>query len=813
MAKNDFFLLLDIDNVVYEDKSYIVLVLRNLSTGKKHLMYDPNYRPYFYVIPNNQEHIKDLADEIGQIRIFKGDDEIKPYKVEIVTRKLGFEEIKCAKVYLKKPSHYMELKDIIKNLPHYGRKIEKDIPFTKSYLADKGISSGRRIFIEYEEEENKFTSYGVKKIGKIISVKEMNEYLTSKDIVLMSIDIETSQENGRNDIIMISYATNQGDKGVFYVSNMPSSLSYAFKVSSEKELIEKISKKINDIEPDIIFTYNGDDFDFDIIKSKIDNYKLPYKFGFAGKNMEKEGRRQKAYRIFGRVHFDLYRFVSSIIAYTLNAEVLSLDAVAQELIGEGKKEVRFEEISKTWEENIDKIIEYSLNDAEITLKLGEFLLPTFLSLSDITKLLLYDISRATYGNLVEHYAIRRSRKLGVLIPNKPKQSEITERYYAGEYEGAYVYEPKPGLYEDIVVLDFKSLYPSIIITHNIDPHTITFTCENNPNKVPDFDYCFLEKPQGFIPSAMKHIYDKRVITKDMLKKLDRNSKEYAFYKAEDYALKTILNSFYGYLGYPNSRWYKKECAQAATSFGRYYIRRIINEMESRGYKVIYGDTDSVFVLLGNKSIDNIMKVMNEINSALPGIIKLDFQGYYKRGIFVKRKEDRRGAKKRYALVDEKGNVLIRGFERVRRDWCKLAKDMQENILKYVLEGQINKAKEHVRRVIDQLKKGEINKEDLIIYVKLQKSLDSYESLAPHIAVAKKLKMRGKKIFSGMIIPYIITSKPGKISEKAEIYYEAKDYDVDYYINHQVLPAALRVLEPLGITKEEIMSGRVQKKLF
>ncbi len=809
----DIFVILDIDIAHNNNLSYIVLVMKRLRDKKRMLFYDPNYRQYFYVIPNEQNNIYKLKQEIEHINVAKGDENIKVLDTEIVERTYGLEKIKCVKVYLRKPSHYLELKDKIKELPSYGKKIEKDIPMTKNYLADKGISSGRKVRVKYIVEKNPFKEFKISEIGKIIEIKEENEPVRSDDLIMMAFDIETVQDNGKENIIMFSYSTNTNKQGVIHLGSSVS-LQNTISVYSEKELIEKLSQIISEIDPDIIFTYNGDEFDFELLKRKIDMYSLSYSFGFGGKGIEGSGRRSKSYRIFGRVHFDLYKFVSRILAPTLNVEVLSLDAVASEIIGEGKKDMSFERISDLWKENdLREVIEYCLNDSKITLKLGEYLFPTFTSLSDITKLLLYDISRATYGTLVESYGIRRGKKTHVLIPNKPKQEEVAERYYLGEYEGAFVYEPKPGLYEDIVVMDFKSLYPSIIITHNIDPFTLTYDCEDNPNKVPDYDYCFLTSPKGFIPSAMEHIYNKRIKVKELVKKTPKDSKEYMFYKAEDYALKTILNSFYGYLGYINSRWYRRECAQAATSFGRYYIKKIIKEAEANGFKVIYGDTDSVFLLLGNKTVEDALRFMEKINSSLPGIIKLDFQGYYKRGIFVRKKEGKIGAKKRYALIDKDDNITIRGFERVRRDWCKLAKDTQEIVLKYVLKGDINKAKSFVREVIENLKRGKVKKEDLIIYVKLQRSLETYESLAPHIAVAKRLKNKGKEVFSGMIIPYIITSRPGKISDKAEIYYLAEDYDADYYINNQVLPAALRVLESLGITKEELLSGSKQKRLF
>jgi len=216
---------------------------------------------------------------------------------------------------------------------------------------------------------------------------------------------------------------------------------------------------------------------------------------------------------------------------------------------------------------------------------------------------------------------------------------------------------------------------------------------------------------------------------------------------------------------------------------------------------------------------NLIKKAKEfekkVNKKLPGIIELEFRELYEGGIFVARKGEKRGAKKRYALIDKQGNLEIRGFETVRRDWCDLAKDIQHEVLRIILqEKNPDKAVNLVRDTVKRIKSGKATLEELTIYTQLVKPLSEYEAIGPHVKVAKKMKERGRPVGKGMIVEYIITKRSGSISDRAEPVEDVKegDYDPEYYVNHQVLPAAMRVLQALEITEQQVLSGKIQAKL-
>ena len=200
------------------------------------------------------------------------------------------------------------------------------------------------------------------------------------------------------------------------------------------------------------------------------------------------------------------------------------------------------------------------------------------------------------------------------------------------------------------------------------------------------------------------------------------------------------------------------------------------------------------------------ELLSSINQNLPSDMELELEGYYDRGFFV--------TKKRYAVIND-GVITVKGLELVRRDWAPVAKNTQENVLEAILkDASPKKAKKIVKNIIDKLNKGEVENEDLVIHTKLTKKPENYKQIAPHVIAAEKLRLHGQKVTSGSIIRYIITKGKGPISKRAEPveYIEDKEYDPEYYIQNQVLPATLRILEAIGYSEEQIMNNEKQTSL-
>ncbi len=791
----------DIDYVT--NKITTIRLYMRKDNGEDIIVYDKNFLPYLYVIPTSPSYISYLKKYISTIEYTA--------KIETTEKEVDLEKKTVLKVYTKKPSEISKLREHLKNTPNVLDIREYDIPFYKRYMFNNKLKDFFWYEFEAEQDEQEQPNLLV-----LTSQLKQLEPVKLEELNIVSFDIETIENKNEAEIIMISFYTNRGIKKV--ISTKKSSNKKTKIVKDEKELIKEFVKQINALNPDILLTYNGDLFDFEIIKKKSEQYKVPLEFGHLKNKLryKKTGRYSSA-EIKGLPHLDIFKFVSGVLRTSVKSETLSLDNIANEFLGEGKIDLNWEETLTNINdpETIATLHEYCLNDSKITLDLGINFFTNITSLSSITSLTSFDICRTSYGNMVESYALKKANESNVIVPNRPYEDTISERKKKGGVIGAYVVTPKPGLYKNVAVFDFRSLYPSIIISHNIDPFTFMNPCiPPCESPVPGYNYGFRKDKIGFIPKILKHLLKKRIKYKKIAKTLNPETYEYKNIKAKDKALKTILNAFYGYLGFVVSRWYRRECAQSVTAYGRYYINLIIKHAEEKGYTVVYGDTDSLFITSEKLTKKDINHFLKDINSKLPGVMELELENIYIKGLFVPKKEGEGGAKKRYVLMDKKGNLKIRGFEKVRRDWSKIAKELQENVMKLILENKKQEAIDYVRKTIDKIRSGEMELEKLIIYTKLSRPTSSYESIGPHVAAVKKAEARGKKIPVGSVIGYIITKGGPKdsISDKAELIEYAKNYDPEYYINHQIFPSISRILSIYGIKKEDLLNKDRQKKL-
>jgi len=815
----EILLLLDADYILLEGKPTIRLYCKNLE-GKTFLVLDQNFKPYFYVLPKKDKlyEIKKKIESLEKEKL-----EINLLEVEVVEKIWQGEKTNLIKVIIDNPRRIPEVRDSVKDWDDVEETFEYDIPFYKRYIIDKQIEPMGWIEVEGEKILNK--EYLVDEILKASSIKPIKQE-KKINFKVLAFDTEFIEENGKSKLIMLSVFSNDGTKKVITSKSWEGQPSYVESVKGEKEIIERFLEIVKNSDIDFICSYNGDNFDFPKLKERAEELKVPLKLGRDNSTVHlvRRGRISSA-KIKGRVHIDLFDFIDHILSANMKSEVLTLNEVAQELLGIGKKEMEYKEMVKIWskKEQMERLVEYNLHDSFLTFKLSELILPQIFALCRLTGLPAFDVCRNTYSQLVEAFYTRRAFSDNVLIPNRPKTEEIEKRKMAPVYKGAIVIEPKKGIHSDILVFDFRSLYPTIIVTHNISPET--FNCAHDEckkkNRVPETDWHFCTKVKGFIPKHLEDLIKERQEIKKKMKKLKKESEEYKLLNNRQFALKTIANASYGYFGFVGAKWYKRECGASTAAFGRFYITSVIEEAKRAGFEVIYGDTDSLMVkypekLSKEKLIEIGEKFAEMINDKLPGIIELEFRDLYEGGIFVAREKGEVGAKKRYALLDYNGNIEIRGYEAVRRDWCELSKKIQRDVLITILrEKNPEKAIQMVRETIKKIREGKINLEDLVIWEQITRPLNQYEQIGPHVKAAQKARMRGRPIAEGSVIGFIITKGKGSISDRAEPAedVEQDQYDPEYYIEHQIIPASMRVLKALGITKEDILSDKKQKKIL
>jgi DNA polymerase I len=422
-----------------------------------------------------------------------------------------------------------------------------------------------------------------------------------------------------------------------------------------------------------------------------------------------------------------------------------------------------------------------------------------MQLSNLVGLPLDHVGTAAVGFRVEWFLMKHAQKIGELIP---KRIEQPYRPYAG----AIVLSPKPGLHENIAVLDFKSMYPNLMITYNLSPDTHIQPKEPLPPsgvyEAPEVKHKFRKEPPGFYKEVLSYLIHVRDEIRQKMKKTAHNSVEYRVLDARQKAVKVITNASYGYAGWIGARWYNKPVAEAATAWGRYTIMTAIKMAEETGLKVVYGDTDSIFI---EQEPQKIQKLSMEIGEKLGLEIKPD--KVYTRIFFTE-------AKKRYAGLLPDGELDIVGLEVIRGDWAIVAKKAQEKVLEIVLREQSpKKAARYVQQFIDELRQKKVPYRDLIIWKTLTKPIEEYEIKASHVEAAKMLKDKGWELTVGDKVGYVVVVGTGRLYERIKPYTFASygEVDMEYYVTKQVVPAAARVLESFGITEEQLLAGGIKEK--
>ncbi len=586
-------LLLSIEyNTNEQNQSIIHLYVK---TNKRiELFTDSKFHPYYYVkVTNKKEALKELNE-------FK---EIKILKIKECENKTNL-----LKLYFNSTSDLTNSRQKIRELKTIIELLEMDILYTKRYLLDKNLTPLNNVEITHENNEVK-------------TIKETECKNPLKKLKLLAFDLETYSPNGfsnpeNDEIITISIYSNNIQKVLTYKKEFEGKNTIILK--NEKTMIQKFVEIIREEKPDVIITYNGDSFDFPYLKERAKKHKLKLGIGFD--KSEPKTRRVSLFtaeKLLGVQHFDAFQMTKFLTRIgVINTPNLTLETIIETVFGVKKEKVTAETINKIWEttKNTEKLINYNLEDSKTTLELTEKFLPIFIELGKITKQPLFDVNRSTSSQNVEMLLMQESLKQHKLFPNKPSEREVKKRMLT-PIKGGYVKEPIPGLHERIAVLDFRSLYPSIIISHNISPETICNHPECVKKNTSPENITFCIKQNGIIPTALKKILEKRI----ELKKEIKNTKNKELKKtlnARQHALKILLNSTYGTLVYPRFRWYCRECGKSITAWAREYTKKTLEKARKQGFKPLYADSVSKkrFIPILNKNkieLKNIEELFKE----------------------------------------------------------------------------------------------------------------------------------------------------------------------------------------------------------
>ena len=788
-----------------EDNRAVIYLFCITPEGKRIAIKDNSLKPYFWVLGDIPEiKLKQLKNEQGYVT-----------NVEIKKKNMHGKEIELYQVFADLPKSVFGLASQAKLLPNVKGIFENDLLFTRRYLLDKGLIPQTKIKANGEWTKSEFN----------VDVFNANEIEKISDETygiprILGFDIETYGEGEinpeKNPILMLAAVGDNFNKIVTWKNFDTKNKDIEF-VPDERALLERFKSLLEEYKPHIITGYNSDNFDFPYIKKRADKYGVVLNLGLDNSQLQVP-ERDDAARINGIPHIDIYKFVRKIYGRSMKTDVFTLNAVSEELLNEKKHDVNIANITKIWDNEPNKLDEYArynLQDSLLTYKLCRLLWSDIEEFTTLIGLPVETTTRLSYSQLVEQYIFKQAQNYNEVAPNKPNDNEMELRSRRS-ITGAFVFEPTPGLYHKIVVLDFRSLYPSIIISHNISISSLRCNCcldSKNNITVDGTKYWFCEKKQGFLSQILKEVVIKRTTVKKLIKNSTGHEKQMLRAKSE--ALKLLSNSFYGYLGFSIARWYSIECAETITAFARQYIQSVIKKAQEKGFSVLYSDTDSIFLQLGDKTSEDAKNFQKDINEHLPGMMELEWENYYPTGIFVALKGAGGGAKKRYALCDENGKLKIRGFETVRRNVAPIAKEVQENVLKILLkEDDAKKALNYIKDTIKEVAAKKIDKGKMIIFTQLQKKIEQYESYSPHVAAAARMKARGINVGRGTFIKYIIGSGAGKLRDKVKLPDEIQgnDYDSDYYIEHQIIPAVEKMMEVFGYKAQDLQKDDKQSSL-
>jgi len=591
-------------------------------------------------------------------------------------------------------------------------------------------------------------------------------------------------------------------------AKIPADVSVEY-FSSEKELLQAIFEAMWDYP--FVITFNGDDFDLHYLfhraqKLGIRHIEVPIELG------------RKVCLLRYGVHIDLYKFFFNrsiqIYAFGQKYRDVTLDDVGEALVGMTKIELTKGLNDLTYTE----LARYCLRDAEITLKLTTFdddlVMKLILAITRVSRMPMEDVSRQGVSRWIRNFLQFEHRRRNMLIPNTDdilavKGKTVTKAIIKGKkYKGAIVVEPVPGVHFHMAVMDFPSLYPSIIKVYNLGYQSILCPHEEcKPNKVPDTPHWVCTKRQALESLLIGSLRDLRVKWyKSRAKDKTLPSELRSWYNVIQAALKVILNASYGVFGAETFDLYCPPVAEATAALGRHSITQIINEAQKLGIEVIYGDTDSIFLKNPSESQINALAKWSEKELRM----ELDVDKVYRYAVFSSRK-------KNYLGVTLEGTVDVKGLTGKKKHIPPLIKEsfdlMKDRLSKVKTPVEFEDAKKEIQNIIRdsylRLKRREWKRvDDLAFNVVLGEAPERYYKTIPqHVRAAKILQEKKYELKAGDLISFVKVVKephvkPVQLASHGEI-------DVEKYVGYlhstfdQVLDAlGLDFNEIIGLTKLE-----------
>ena len=770
------FYLLDLN----EDRSSVKPTVRLWGVdddGRRVLVLTTHIMPYFYYLPGDSGEPESVRKKVLETKkqlpkILRIESESK----KLLGHTVAAFKVTCAEADALVPCA-RELRKVLG-----GQTYEQDLRLAPRYVIDGEIVPCAWHDCEIEPIEAERVSVDCSFVA-MVPLKRVEEETIPK-MRILAFTLVTLAEKGsakpdRDPIRILAAGTGKGKIQTFITES-----------DDDSQLLRDFISLVKKYDPDVIVGFQSNTLDWPYLleRSKIRNVKLR-----VGRDQSEPHTSMFGHvSVAGRANLDLFDIAGGIP----EIKVKTIQNLADYLqVSSAERVMPIEEMERyaLWmsESGRRRLAQNARASCSALLELAEAAIHYPMQLSSLTGLPLDEVMAAAVGFRVDSYLIKQAHAFGELIPPRIEQPFYT-------YRGAIVREPKPGLHNDVFVLDFSSMYPRLMIEYNLSPDTLVRpgekVSENAVYVIPEVKHRFRKEPEGFYRTVLLALIDQRNFIKQEMTRVGKESTRYKILSERERAVKVLTNACYGYAGWAGARWYAKEVAESASALGREAITRTISKAKSIELDVIYGDTDSVFV---KNDRDKVQQLTNWVEHELGLEIRTERE--YTRVLFTE-------AMKRYAGLLADGSLDIVGLEVVRGDWSGIARQVQEQVLTSILRDQSKqKAIEDVRFTISRLRKGGVPIEDLTIRKSLTKRIEDYAVRTPHVEVAKKLIRQGWNFAVGDKVAFVITKGPGKLYEKAKAAAQVRpeDVDTDYYVENQIIPSALRILELFSVDETEL----------
>ncbi|WP_028025664.1 DNA polymerase II [Enterovibrio calviensis] len=667
---------------------------------------------------------------------------------------------------------------------------ESDVRLPDRYLMERFICGGLT-FSGTAKQRNGFVEY------RHVKTKA-SEYSTSLSRV--SLDIECSEKG----VLYSIGFDSEMDSRVIMVGATPDNadeMPWIDWVENELALLKALNAWFARFDPDVVVGWSVVDFDFRLLMKRAAFNNIELRLGRGTEKAhwrDSNNSRQGFITLPGRVVID---GIDALKTATYSFRSWSLESVSRTMFGEGKAidnpYDRMDSINRMFRDDKPALAKYNLQDCVLVNRIFSetHLMEFLIQRSRLTGIELDRIggSVAAFTNLY----MPRLHRAGYVAPTLTSENWIAS-------PGGYVMDSKPGLYGSVLVLDFKSLYPSIIRTFLIDPLGLIegLKSEDDSMTVPGFRGGIFHREKHFLPAMIENLWKARDEAKQQGE------------KAFSQAIKIIMNSFYGVLGSSGCRFFDHRLASSITMRGHEIMKLTRELIENQGYEVIYGDTDSTFVSLGrefsNEEADEVGQALVEhINQwwdkhlndeyQIPSSLEIEYETHYQKFLMPTIRGQDTGSKKRYAgLVDKNGerHIVYKGLETVRTDWTPLAQEFQQTLYQRVFDGE--DIEDYVRQTVEDTLRGH-NNDKLIYRKRLRRKLSDYEkNVPPHVRAARKADAvneklgRAKQYQHGGWIEYVITLNGPEPLEALD-----SNYDYQHYVDKQLKPIADGILPFIG----------------